>query len=126
MKQRFGKKDIIFIFVLLALGVGSWLYVHFFLSETGETVVITVDSVEYGRYSLNKNKTISVQIDGKIKNIVQIQAGKASVTEADCPDKLCVHQNAISSTNESIVCLPNKVVVSIVGGTDTSYDTIAQ
>ena len=126
MKQRFGRKDIIFILVLFFLGVVSWLYVRFFVAKTGETVRITVDSQEYGCYPLKADKTIPVRIDGEIKNIVQIRDGKASMKEANCPDKLCVHQNAISAANESIICLPHKVVVSIVGEADTPYDTIAQ
>lgn len=42
-----------------------------------------------------------------------IRDGKADMKEADCPDKLCVHQKAISAENESIVCLPNRVVVTV-------------
>jgi hypothetical protein len=49
------------------------------------------------------------------------------MTQADCPDKLCVHQKAISATGETIVCLPNKVVVEIAGETeDAEFDTIAK
>lgn len=33
--------------------------------------------------------------------------------EADCPDKLCVHQGYISRVGEVLVCIPNKVVVEI-------------
>ena len=36
---------------------------------------------------------------------------------ADCPDKLCVHQHAISANGETIVCLPNKVVAEVKDGT---------
>lgn len=42
-----------------------------------------------------------------------IRDGKADMKEADCPDKLCVHQKAISAENESIVCLPDRVVVTV-------------
>ena len=30
---------------------------------------------------------------------------------ADCPDQLCVKQKAVSKNKESIICLPNKVVI---------------
>ena len=39
---------------------------------------------------------------------------------ADCPDKLCVNQHAISSNGETIVCLPNKVVVEVEDGESLS------
>ena len=44
--------------------------------------------------------------------------------EADCPDLLCVHQKAISKEGESIICLPNKVVVTIRGGEETELDAV--
>ena len=45
---------------------------------------------------------------------------------ADCPDQICVHQRAISKNGESIICLPNKVVVSIEGAEDSQIDVVAR
>ena len=44
--------------------------------------------------------------------------------EADCPDKLCVHQKAIERTNETIVCLPHKVVVEIQDAKEADFDSM--
>ena len=52
--------------------------------------------------------------------------GTADITEADCPDKLCVHQRAISKTKETIVCLPNKVVVEVTGSEESELDSVAK
>ena len=48
-------------------------------------------------------------------NTLVINGGKASIVSADCPDKLCVHQQEISKAGESIICLPHKLVVRIEG-----------
>ena len=55
-----------------------------------------------------------------------IKNGKADMTEANCPDLLCVHQKAISHQGETIVCLPNKIVVSVAGGEESEIDTVVQ
>jgi len=55
-----------------------------------------------------------------------IRDGKADMKEADCPDKLCVHQKAISAENESIVCLPNRVVVTVTNSKKEGMDGFAQ
>ncbi len=70
---------------------------------------ITVDGKQYGTYSLSKNRTIEINDT----NICEIKDGKVTMTEADCPDKLCIHQKAISTKGGTIVCLPNKVVLEI-------------
>ena len=54
-----------------------------------------------------------------------IRDGKADVTEADCPDKLCVLQGKISRSGQTIICLPNKTMVTIKGG-KSEYDGVAQ
>ena len=54
---------------------------------------------------------------------VTIENGKADMISADCPDKLCVNQHAISSNGETIVCLPNKVVVEVEDGEEAQFDT---
>ena len=42
---------------------------------------------------------------------------EADVTDAGCPDKLCVRMGAVSRAGQSIVCLPGGIVVTVVGGT---------
>ena len=39
----------------------------------------------------------------------------AWLVDADCPDKLCVHQGKIDKTGEVITCLPNKLTVTVIG-----------
>ena len=76
--------------------------------------------------SLSENQTIPIKDSkGNVTNVLEIKDGKAKMVEADCPDKLCMHQKSISSENENIVCLPNRVVVTVTGE-DKGYDGFAQ
>ena len=50
------------------------------------------------------------------------------MTEADCPDQLCVHQKAVDAAGGTIVCLPNKVVIEALSGAsfeDSGIDAVA-
>ena len=73
-------------------------------------------------YSLGEDKEI--EINGGTNTLV-IRNGKADMTEADCPDKLCVKQRAISRNKESIICLPNKVVVEADSKENSEFDAVA-
>ena len=53
-----------------------------------------------------------------------IQDGQAFIEEADCPDKLCVKHKPISRNGESIICLPHKLAIRIVGGEEEEVDVI--
>ena len=55
-----------------------------------------------------------------------IKDGKADITEADCPDKLCVHQAPISREGEALVCLPHRVVVTVRGEGKAAYDALTR
>lgn len=77
----------------------------------GSYAVVTQDGKEYGRYSLEEKQEILINDT----NLLKIENGVADMIEANCPDKLCVHQKAIQKKGETIVCLPNKVVVEIGG-----------
>ncbi|OLS03319.1 NusG domain II-containing protein [Tissierella creatinophila] len=85
----------------------------------------------------NENKFVSIQVNGKeIKkvifdkkiigkkipiqskygfNLIEIDDEKVRVIEADCPDKIDVKQGYISKIGETIICLPNRMVVEIKG-----------
>lgn len=58
-------------------------------------------------------------------NVIEIKDGKVSMIEADCPDQLCVHQKAISKNNESIICLPNRVILQIESRDEAEIDAVA-
>ncbi len=49
-------------------------------------------------------------------NTVLVEPGRISVSEADCPDQVCVRQGAVSDGTVPIVCLPHKLMIEIVGG----------
>lgn len=98
--------------LLLAAGVALG-YTLLFRSP-GDWVVVEVDGEVFGRYPLDENTSIRIETGTDGYNVLKIADGYASVTEASCPDKLCVHQHKISRSDETIVCLPNRVVVSVV------------
>lgn len=124
------KSDIILIIILLILGIAT----EFYLAQTksnGTDVVIEKDGKVYGTYSLYENKEILVgkrtkDSSGKNNhwNIVQINNGKVKMESASCQNQVCVHHSEISSEGESIVCLPNKLVVYIKGK-GGKYDSIS-
>lgn len=65
--------------------------------------------------SAGKENVQRIEIPGKVgKCILVISDGKADMESADCPNQICVHHSAISHTGETIVCLPNRVVIEVV------------
>ena len=47
---------------------------------------------------------------------LEVKDGRVRMIDSACPDKLCVKTGWISRPGESIVCLPNRVVIEITGG----------
>ena len=80
------------------------------------------DNEVYGEYDLNEDQTIV--INGG--NTCEIRDGRVRMTEADCPDKVCVRSREISKAGESIVCLPNHVILKITGSESSEIDSIAE
>ena len=127
MNRRIGKRDIALLIILFAVLILVFAGFKLMHQETGAEVVIQVDGTEYGRYPLDQNAEIPItDPDGNETNLLVIKNGKADMTEANCPDLLCVHQKAISHQGETIVCLPNKIVVSVAGGEESEIDTVVQ
>lgn len=46
-------------------------------------------------------------------NTITVKDGSISVTDADCPDKICVKAAPISDGIQPIVCMPHKLVIRI-------------
>lgn len=127
MRKKLGKKDYIFIAVLLAVCLAGLCFFYIFFHQNGGQVVVTRDGETYGTYSLSKDQTISIKDgNGNVTNTLVIRNQKAYMESADCPDKLCVRQKSISLVHETIVCLPNKVVVTVENKEASEIDGMVQ
>ena len=108
---RKAKNDILFISVLLIL-ISVTALVMVLSRKTGDMVVVTVNGQPWGEYSLNEDRTVEIR-NGDGYNLLIIEGGKAYVKQASCPDGICSSHRPIEYDGESIICLPNKVVVEI-------------
>ena len=80
-----------------------------------------------GCVSVSKDDSIEIKNgDGDVTNTLVIKGGVADMTSADCPDHLCVKKKAISKEGESIICLPNKVVVTVKSNMKSDIDSISK
>ncbi len=104
--------DIILIIGLLVITAIIALGVRL-TEKTGKTVVVSVDGVEKYTFPLDENLEFKIEGYEDGTNYLVIKDGEAYLTEASCPDLLCVHMGKISSQGQSIICLPNRVVVEI-------------
>jgi hypothetical protein len=114
------RNDIILIVALLILGMAGFFFYLMRVQQPGSVVIITVDSKEYGRYDLKKDQMIPIND----MNTVEIKDGKVRMIEADCPDKICVNHRVVEYNGESIVCLPNKVLVEVKSEENSSLDAV--
>ncbi|MFA9377386.1 MAG: NusG domain II-containing protein [Lachnotalea sp.] len=118
------KNDGILIGVFLLIGIICIIGINL-MNHSGASVIVTVDGKEYGTYSLAEDATIAIISDYGSNRLV-IQNNTATVTDASCPDKICVHEKSINKTGETIVCLPNKMVVTVINGEENELDAVTQ
>lgn len=83
-------------------------------SAPARRVRISCGGQEYGIYPLDTDQEIEIVRDGHT-NIVSVENGTVHMDSADCRNQVCVDTGVISRTGETIVCLPNRVVVEILG-----------
>lgn len=122
------KKDFILIIALIVLSVGGLITYRLVTTPSDDSkteIVITKHGEEFGRYSINSDQTIEIPADVGT-NVLVIKDKKAKMERAGCPDQICVKHSAISYNHDMIVCLPNEIIVEVVGGVDSLTDVIAK
>lgn len=118
------RNDIILAVVIILIAAAG-LLLFALNKEDGSFVVIKIDGVITETYPLSENREVSIKTGENDENIniLVIKDGKAHIKEADCPDKICVETRAVSFVGETIVCLPHKVVIEVIGEkTDNGLD----
>jgi len=126
MEEKNTKNDLLLIGGGLVLALVCYLVMNFFQGQATHDAkaVVTIDGEEYGSYPLTTDRVEKIELPDGRYNILEIKEGEADVTEASCPDGICVDHRAISKQSQSIVCLPNKVVVKIESGEEAELDAI--
>lgn len=114
------KNDILLIVIIVCVAVSSLVLYTKFGREGAEQVVVTVDGKVKGMYSLSEH--LEVKIEGT--NTFLIENREVKMEEANCPDQICVNHKPISKNKETIVCLPNKVVIEIITEKEAELDSI--
>ena len=115
------KRDLILIGIIVAVIAAVCLTV-FLTKEDGACVIVRIDGKQVATYSLLEDGEYS--LNGGT-NVLRIQDGKAYLTEADCPDHLCVKQGKVDQTGETITCLPNRLTVTVYGAEDSGVDLVS-
>ena len=113
-------RDLILVAVLLVAALALFFVMRSLQARdtgTGAQAVVTVEGREIGRYPLKKNGTFT--LNGGT-NILVVENGEAWVSEANCPDKVCMGMGKISRNGEFIACLPNRLLVVVEGAAEDS------
>ncbi len=118
------KRDIILIVSLLIVGIIALVIWHFIYSVDGKYVTIEQRDNLIGIYPLNVDKEIEIEHRGEVVNKIVIENGYCYMEEAECPDHLCIKQGKVNKSGQTIVCLPNRVVVTVVDSNNSDYDSI--
>lgn len=118
-KAKSLRNDLILIISLLLIGILGMLYLFCF-RKAGDTVKVTVDGEIFGIYRLNENATIEINGSNRIK----INDGKVYMEWADCPDNICVNHTPVFRNGESIICLPNGIVVTVITSDKNNPDIV--
>lgn len=113
MKLRFQKGDLAAIAAVLLLAVGV-----FFLFLPGDRPAAAAAEIYLdGKpvQTLSLTEPTEVTVTDRYTNTITVRNGAVAVTASDCPGTDCVSCGWIDSTGRSIVCLPNRLEIRIVG-----------
>ena len=116
--KKKNKTGLIVIIALIAAACILAVVFWFMNKGPASSVVIKVDGNVVKTVSINQNQTINVEGYNGGYNIVNIENGVVDVREADCDKQICVNSSAITKPGQTITCIPHRVVVEIVGGSD--------
>lgn len=116
------KGDKILIGIVLVFNLLSIPFI-FALKKAGADVIVEKDNKLVGKYSLKKEQLISVE--GKLGiTDIEIKDGQARIVRSPCLHKVCIKMGWIRHSGKIAACIPNKVIIRVVGENDNGLDAI--
>lgn len=109
---------------MILVAAAGFLWYNF-SKEEGGYVALIQNGTEIQSFSLNEEQEYRIELEDGRYNLLQIQGGKVYMKEASCPDQICVNHRPASNVGETIVCLPNEIVLKVVEqSTKTEIDMV--
>ena len=95
-------------------------------NNANKYVVINIDGEDRFKYKLEENKTIELKQSDYPTLLgdmtIEIQDSRVRVAKEKSPKNYCSKQGWVANVATPIVCLPNAVVVTIIGYSDSQLD----
>ena len=124
MRIKIKVADIFIILAVLSLA-GALFFLPKIWQEPGGEAVVEVGGEVVERVKLNgPDERIALSVEG-LSFVLERLDGAIAICDIDCPDQVCVRTGFIESTGESIVCLPNRVIVRIEDAKEGEVDIVA-
>ena len=76
--------------------------------------------------SVTQPYTFTVGEGTAASNTISVNKGEIGVVGASCPDKICVSHGFISSAADPIICMPNRLVITVGNGSANEVDAVAE
>ena len=115
------KPDVIVIAAVLLVALVSLLLI-FVLRKPGGVAVVEVDGEVVGEYPLYQNGVYP--LNGGT-NVLVIENGVAYLSYSNCPDHTGERTGKIRFVGQTIVCLPNKLSVTVKGEAEGGVDLVS-
>lgn len=122
------KGDVILILTVAVLAIGLWGFSYFQgLVQGASEVIIKSEGEVVTTLEIDATTSASYTVENQYgRNVIWIEAGQVKMHEASCKNQLCVEAGHIHLPGQSIVCLPNRVVVEIKSKKPLAVDAISQ
>lgn len=124
VSRLFKRNDIVLIITIVLIAGGFFVF-NIISQEDGGTVIVKVDGNIHKEFQLSEETVYTIDFEDGRYNTLIIKDGYAKVVEASCPDQICVNHQKIQKTGETIICLPNRVVIEIESTDTSELDAIA-
>lgn len=115
----FKKSDIYIIAAIIAVSLLSWGIHSLATKDDKPKAEIYLYSELVKTIDLSKGEDVHFSVEGEPDVVFHVTSdGKIRFEASDCPDKLCIKSGALSKPGQFAACLPNGLVLKIVGTKD--------
>lgn len=114
--------DYVIIAIILATAAALTAFLSRYTASSQLYAEIWKNHVLIERIKLEETTNREIDLDGH--NTIVLQGKTARIAAADCSDQVCVRTGTLSKAGQAAICLPNEVIVKLVGG-NGEVDAIA-